>query len=92
MSLEPDKRVFAVLETAEWLPLFPSGSDRFMHFPLPTREEQLTDSERGFCYPQPHYSILPSQNRDEKRNELPDFSDVWKRGGLFCTRLYELLS
>jgi hypothetical protein len=34
MSQGPDKRVFAVLETAEWLPLFCSVLYRFMELSL----------------------------------------------------------
>src|SRR6266487_2256207 len=77
-SQKPDKRVVAVLETAEWLALFPSGSDRFMHLPLTTREEKLNDSERGFSYPQPYYSIPPSSNRYRKDYERPNLRNSCK--------------
>ena len=70
MSQEPDKRVVAALETAEWLPLFCSIYDRFMPLPFPTREEQLNDSEIGFCSPQPYHIIPPSRNRYRKRYEV----------------------
>jgi hypothetical protein len=30
----PEKRVVATLETVDWLALFPSESDRFMHLSL----------------------------------------------------------
>ncbi len=66
----PEKRVVATLETVDWLALFPSESDRFMHLSLPTREEQRNDSERGFCYPQPYHTIPLSSKRYGKRYEL----------------------
>src|SRR5205807_9768120 len=46
MSLEPVKRVFAVLATTAPLALFPSVSDRFMHLSL-TQKRRKTQRLRG---------------------------------------------
>src|SRR6266567_7043456 len=69
MSQEPDKRVCSVLATDQWLPLFASVSDRFMHHP--TREEKLHDSERGLCLPEPYYSMPPSLDRYRRLMSIP---------------------
>jgi hypothetical protein len=70
MSHEPVKRVVAALETTAPLALFCSVSARFMHLSHFRGEEQLNDSERGFCHPQPYHTILPSCNRYGKGYEL----------------------
>src|SRR5438093_1171285 len=44
-----------------------------MYLPLPTREEQLNDSEIACCYCHPYHSILPSAHRYEKRDGLHRF-------------------
>src|SRR5437763_561548 len=59
MSLEPDKRVCALLETTPPLALFPSISGRFMLLSL-TQERRTTQRLRErFLPPQPYHITPP---------------------------------